>query len=94
MYDNVLSQVLYGMSGFFFGIFACRYGSLATNKIKAAWLQKGLSPAFVLSTLPSILILVLALFIFPVILYSKTPVGGFIYLFTYIFLNMKANKKA
>ncbi|MDD4721663.1 MAG: hypothetical protein PHR07_02800 [Acidaminococcaceae bacterium] len=93
MYDNILSEILYGMSGFFFAIFACRYGTLATNKMKAVWLQQRMSLAFFLSVIPSLLILTIAIFIFPILLYTKTPIGGFIYLVTYIFLHMKTNKK-
>lgn len=93
MYDNILSQVLYGMSGFFFAIFACRYGNLAVAKLKNAWQEHGLSPIFFLSTIPSLLLLIIVLFIFPSLLYTKTQVGGFVYLFTYIILHMKANKK-
>jgi len=93
MFDTILTQILYGMSGFFFAIFACRYGRLATEKMKASWSQTGLSPAFFLSALPSILLLTIAVFIFPILFYTKTPTGGFVYLATYIFFNMKTTKK-
>lgn len=93
MYDNILSEILYGMSGFFFAIFACRYGTLATNKMKAIWLRQKFSPAFFLSVIPSILILAIAVFIFPILLYTKTSVGGFVYLATYIYLHMKATRR-
>lgn len=89
MIDNFLSQILYGLSGFFFAIFSCRYGRLFTEKMKAVWQEKGLSLAFILTTLPSILFLTIAIFIFPLWFYAKTPTGGFIYLATYIFYSMK-----
>ena len=94
MFDTVLSQILYGMSGFFFAIFACRYGRLAAKKIKTSWVQKGLSLSFFLSMLPAILFLLISFFFFPFLLYTKTPVGGFVYFATYIFFNMKTNKNS
>ena len=35
MLDNFLSQLLYGISGYLFGIFACRFGNISIHK---AWL--------------------------------------------------------
>ena len=89
MVDNILSQILYGMSGFFFAIFSCRYGNLATEKMKAVWLKEGFSLGFLLSTLPSVLFLTLAIFIFPLWFYTRTQTGAFVYLATYIFYSMK-----
>ena len=36
MLDEVSSQILYALSGFLFGVFSCRYGTISTNKMKAA----------------------------------------------------------
>lgn len=74
MIDNLLSQILYGLSGFFFGLFAVRLGHQFTGILR-------------------LVVLSITLFIFPVLFYTRTPVGGFVYLATYIFYNMRMRQK-
>ncbi|MEG0797280.1 MAG: hypothetical protein RSE47_00095 [Acidaminococcaceae bacterium] len=91
--DNLLSQILYGLSGFLFALFSCRYGTLATARMKVAWQTHGFSLTALLATLPSILFLVIAIFVFPLWLYTRTSVGGFVYLATFIFYSSKNKRK-
>lgn len=92
MVDKILSQILYGVSGFFFAIFAVRYSRVATTKLKMTWQQRGFGAAFFLSCLPSMIFLLFTAFLFPILFYTRTPVGGFVYLATYVFFNMKVRK--
>ena len=70
----IINYILYGLSGFCFGIFASRYSVLAFLKLKEAW-QQGLSPVNLLH----LLFLGLSFFIFPLWFITKTTVGGFVY---------------
>ena len=63
MLDEVTSQILYGLSGFLFGVFSCRYGTISTNKMKPAWAEKGLSFSFLLTAMPSLIFLIIAVFL-------------------------------
>ena len=91
--DNISSQLLYALSGYLFGIFACRYGIISTNKLKEAWAENGFSLAFLLTAIPSLLILVTAVFLFPVWMSTRTQIGAFVYLATFIFYNARARRK-
>ena len=93
MVNNVLTNILYGLSGFFFAMFALRYGVRATDKMRIAFHEHGFSTSFFLACIPSFVFLLVALFLFPILLYTRTPVGGFVYLATYIFFNMKVKEK-
>jgi hypothetical protein len=93
MVNNILSNILYGLSGFFFAMFALRYGIRSTDKMRIAFHQHGFSTAFFLACIPSIIFMVLALILFPILLYTRTPVGGFVYLATYIFFSMKVRMR-
>ena len=93
MFDNVLSQILYAVSGYLFGIFACRYGIISTNKMKAAWAENGFSLAFLLTAIPNLLILVTAVFLFPIWMSTRTQTGALVYLATFIFYHARARRK-
>ena len=93
MVDNVLSQILYGISGFLFSIFAVRNGHKAINRIKEVRAAKGLGLGLILGAFPAILFFIFALVIFPVWFYSRTQIGGFVYLATFIFFNMKGRAR-
>jgi len=93
MLNNVLSQILYGISGFLFGIFAVRNSHKFVAKIKEMRAVHGLSITFILKTLPAFLFFLVALFVFPILFYTRTPIGGFVYLATFIFYNMKGRAR-
>ncbi len=93
MANNILSQILYGISGFLFSIFAVRCSFKCTAKLKQARAEKGLSLGFFLTALPLFLFFLFALFIFPILFYTRTPIGGFVYLAVFIFFTMKARAK-
>ena len=93
MVDNILSQVLYGISGFLFGIFAVRCSVKATARLKEAKATQGMGLGFLLRALPSLVFFLFVLFIFPPLLYVRTPIGGFIYLATFVFFTMKVRAK-
>ena len=93
MLDEVTSQILYGLSGFLFGIFSCRYGTISTNKMKAAWTEKGFSSSFLLTAMPSLIFLLIAVFIFPIWLSTRTELGAFVYLATFIYYTARNRRK-
>ncbi|MCI2109568.1 MAG: hypothetical protein LKJ99_01180 [Acidaminococcaceae bacterium] len=93
MLNNVLSQILYGISGFLFGIFAVRNSHKFVAKIKEIRMAKGLGLGSILEALPALLFFLVALFIFPILFYTRTPIGGFVYLATFIFYNMKGRAR-
>ena len=74
-FTAIVNYILYGLSGFCFGIFASRYSVLAALKIKESW-GNGSN---LLQLLPSLLFLGISFFIFPLWFITKTNVGGFIY---------------
>lgn len=89
MINEVLTNILYGMSGFFFAIFALRYVVRSRDKIKNVYGEVGFSSHFFLACLPSFILILVALVLFPVLFYTRTQIGGFVYLATYIFFSMK-----
>lgn len=91
--ENIINNILYGMCGFFFAIFAVRYGVRSTAKIKKVFYEEGVSAHFFLACLPAFIFMLVAVVLFPILLYTRTPVGGFVYLATYIFFNMKVNQR-
>ena len=93
MLDEVTSQILYGLSGFLFGIFSCRYGTISTNKMKAAWAEKGFSSPFLLTAMPSLIFLLIAVFIFPIWMSTRTELGAFVYLATFIYYTARNRRK-
>ena len=93
MLDEVTSQILYGLSGFLFGVFSCRYGTISTNKLKAAWAEKGLSFSFLLSAMPSLIFLLIAVFLFPIWMSTRTELGAFVYLATFIYYTARNRRK-
>jgi len=93
MLDEVASQILYGLSGFLFGVFSCRYGPISTNKMKAAWAEKGFSSSFLLTAMPSFIFLVIAVFLFPIWMSTRTELGAFVYLATFIYYTARNRRK-
>ena len=93
MLDEVASQILYALSGFLFGIFSCRYGTISTNRMKAAFAEKGFTPAFLLSAIPSLIFLVIAVFLFPIWMSTRTELGAFVYLATFIYYTARNRRK-
>ena len=61
--DNLLSQILYVLSGFFFGIFASRYSVLAWRAVRS----RGL-----LSAIVQLCVLLLAFIVFPLLFSTRT----------------------
>ena len=74
-FSAIVNQLLYAISGFFFGIFASRYSVLAGVKIKES-LNRGLTLSGLLLPL---LFLLISFFVFPLWFITKTNIGGFIY---------------
>lgn len=72
--DALLSQILYSMSGFFFGIFASRYSVLHLRRLKS-------QPSIKHSVLTALFIVV-AFTLFPFWLLSRTEIGAYIYYVT------------
>ncbi len=82
--DIFLSQILYVLSGFFFGIFASRYSVLAwrsikTNGLFASLLQTG--------------ILIISFIVFPLLFSTRTLTGSFVYYAVLLFFFSKGYNK-
>ncbi|PWM79780.1 MAG: hypothetical protein DBY32_02695 [Phascolarctobacterium sp.] len=68
--DNFLSQILYVLSGFLFGIFASRYSVLAWRAIRSRRL---------LSAVLQLAILLMTFIVFPLLFSTRTVTGSFVY---------------
>lgn len=86
--DHMLSQVLYCLSGFLFGIFASRFSVISWRTLASR------PPLF--QCLPYVFFILAAFTLFPFWLTTRTESGGFIYYATLLFFFTKgyrANKK-
>ena len=81
--DNLLSQILYVLSGFFFGIFASRYSVLGR-----AVRSRGLLNAIV-----QLCVLLLAFIVFPLLFPTRTVMGSFVYYAVLLFFFSKGIKR-
>ncbi len=90
-FGEIINYILYGISGFCFGIFASRYSVFAAAKIAAAWEREG--TAGLLSRIPQLLFLVFTFFLFPIWFIAKTTAGGFIYYAILIYFFSKGYNK-
>ena len=66
MLDEVSSQILYVLSGFLFGVFSCRYGTIFR---------------------------LVAVFLFPIWMSTRTELGAFVYLATFIYYTARNRRK-
>lgn len=82
--DNLLSQILYVLSGFFFGIFASRYSVLACRVVRS----RGL-----LSAIVQLCVLLLAFIVFPLLFSTRTMMGSFVYYAVLLFFFSKGIKR-
>ena len=80
--DTMLSQILYCLSGFLFGIFASRYSVIS-------WRTLASRPPL-LQCAPYVLFIIAAFTLFPFWLITRTEAGGFIYYATLLFFFTKA----
>lgn len=76
-FHQIVTYLLYGLSGIFFGIFASRYSVLSVLKLKASWKEEGLTGLS--DCLPQILFLFVSFFLFPSWFLTRTTTGGFTY---------------
>jgi len=93
MLDNILSQILYVISGFLFGIFACRFSIFFTRKIKEAWSDHGFSLSFLMASIPGLLFLAVSVFVFPIWFSTRTQAGAFVYMATLIYYTARNRNK-
>lgn len=82
--DNFLSQILYVLSGFLFGIFASRYSVLAWRAICSLGL---------LSAVLQLVILLMAFIVFPLLFSTRTVTGSFVYYAVLLFFFSKGIKR-
>lgn len=82
--DNFLSQILYVISGFLFGIFASRYSVLSWRTIRA----RG-----IFASLLQVCILLIAFIAFPLLFSTRTVMGGFVYYAVLLFFFSKGYNK-
>ena len=86
--DTMLSQILYCLSGFLFGIFASRYSVIS-------WRTLASRPSLLLCV-PYVLFIIAAFTLFPFWLITRTAAGGIINYATLLFFFTKgysADKK-
>lgn len=83
--DNILTQILYALSGFFFGIVGIRYSTVGFITIIGTWKQKGLAQVFSVKCLLYFFVILVGTFIFPILLASRSELAGFIYYMIFIF---------
>ena len=89
-FSTILNYILYGISGFLFGIFASRYSVLAAVKMReniAACGGAGLA-----ASAPQILFMLASFFIFPAWFIYKTTTGGFVYCAALLYFFSKGYK--
>lgn len=82
--DNFLSQILYVLSGFFFGIFASRYSVLA-------W--RAISTRGIFASLLQVGVLLLSFIVFPLLFSTRTVMGSFVYYAVLLFFFSKGYKR-
>lgn len=87
MINTILSYILYGMSGFFFGIFGSRLGIKSFIRLRECFRQKTNRANFHNLLLATGLLMIICIIwvVFPYYFYQKTPLGGAIYLGTLLF---------
>lgn len=82
--DNFLSQILYVLSGFLFGIFASSYSVLSWRTIRA----RG-----IFASLLQVCILLIAFIAFPLLFSTRTVMGSFVYYAVLLFFFSKGYNK-
>ena len=92
MLDQILSQSLYSFSGFIFAVCTCRYTVLAIQKTRQQMRigQKALGGLYMLFTL---FLMLATWIILPLFLYSRSPLGGFIFIAALLFFFSRAHKQ-
>lgn len=83
-FSEICNYFLYGLSGFFFAIFASRYSIFSAIKIVTNVREQGFGSG-VLKSIPQIFFIIIAFFIFPILFITKTQTGGFFYYLTLIY---------
>ncbi|MDO4177860.1 MAG: hypothetical protein Q4D21_01600 [Phascolarctobacterium sp.] len=89
-FHQIVNLSLYAFSGIMFGIFAARQTLQASIKIREAFKEAGF--AGLVTVIPSLLIVLITLFIFPSIFTTRTQLGGFTYYLTLIYFFNKGWK--
>lgn len=89
-FSTILNYILYGISGFLFGIFASRYSVLSAIKLREN-IASGGGAGLIIST-PQIIFLLLSFFIFPAWFIYKTTTGGFVYCAALLYFFSKGYK--
>lgn len=82
--DVFLSQILYVLSGFLFGIFASRYSVLSWRALRSSGFPGALIKAGVL---------LIAFIIFPLLFSTRTVAGSFVYYAVLLFFFSKGIKR-
>lgn len=87
--DNILTQILYAFSGFFFGIVGIRYSTVGFITIIGTWKQEGFAKIFSPKCIIYLLAILVGAFIFPILLSSRSQLASFIYYIVFIFYGSK-----
>lgn len=93
-FHQIVTYLLYGLSGIFFGIFASRYSVLSALKLKATWKKEGL--VGLMTCLPQMLFIFVSFLLFPSWFLTRTTTGGFAYYLCLLFFfnkGMQMHKK-
>lgn len=90
--DNILTQILYAFSGFFFGIVGIRYSTVGFITIIGTWKQEGFANIFTPKCIIYLLAILGGAFVLPILLTSRSQLAGFIYYIVFIFYGAKNYK--
>jgi len=91
-FSHVINLALYGISGFFFGIFASRNSLFSVIKIRSILAEKSFSPPSLFILVFNLLFLILAFLVFPAWMSSRTIPGAFVYYAVLLFYFSKGWK--
>lgn len=89
-FSTILNYILYGISGFLFGIFASRYSVLSAIKLRENIASGG--AAGITASIPQLLFMLVSFFIFPAWFIFKTTTGGFVYCAVLVYFFSKGYK--
>lgn len=88
---SIFSQILYALSGFFFGTFCCRYGVISIAKFRSE-LSRPSSVNKAIRLCIRANIVVILWIIAPMLMIARSQIGGYTMVITIIYFANKARK--
>ncbi len=91
MVDQILSQTLYVLGSFIFALSACRYTVIAIRSSRRQLAQRNKQQAAVYAA-AAILLIAFTWVALPLFIYSRSQVGGFIFIASLLFFFSRAHR--